>query len=95
MPWTLDNVLFCVVVSKNVKDLKIINTIVFETEDVKMDEVDAAQIVEGELAERRGFTSEIFKIELNGIPKFFGANQVSKSVQAIRAQRVWWILRMS
>lgn len=88
MPWTLDNVLFCVVVSKNVKDLKIINTIVFETEDVKMDEVDAAQIVEGELAERRGFTSEIFKIELNGIPKFFGANQVSKSVQAIRALRV-------
>ena len=78
-----------------VKDLKIINTIVFEAEDVKMDEVDAAQIVEGELAERRGFTSEIFKIELNGIPKFFGANQVSKSVQAIRAQRVWWILRMS
>ena len=64
MPWTLDNELFCVVVSKNVKDLKIINTIVFETEDVKMDEVDAAQIVEGELAERRGFTSEIFKIEL-------------------------------
>jgi len=35
-----------------------------------------APSVEGQPTGRTGFTSEIFKIELNGIPKFFGANQV-------------------
>jgi len=32
--------------------------------------------IEVELSERRSFTSEIFKIELGGIPKFFNVNQV-------------------
>ena len=45
------------------------------TDDVAMPSVEPSSI-EDELAERRGFTSEIFKMELNGIPKFFGVNQV-------------------
>ena len=44
-------------------------------DDVAMDNVELSSIKE-ELAERKGFTSEIFKMELNGIPKFFGVNQV-------------------
>ena len=41
-----------------------------------MANVEPSSIEDG-LAERRGFTSEIYKMELNGIPKFFGVNQVS------------------
>jgi hypothetical protein len=50
-----------------------------ESSDVQMttDGSDpVAPSVEGQPTGRTGFTSEIFKIELNGIPKFFGANQV-------------------
>ena len=39
-----------------------------------------APSVEGQPTGRIGFTSEIFKIELNGIPKFFGANQVQTRI---------------
>jgi hypothetical protein len=47
-------------------------------ETVKSDS--GATSIDTELAERKGFTSEIFKIELNGIPKFFGANQACSVV---------------
>ena len=58
-------------------------------ETVKSDS--GATSIDTELAERKGFTSEIFKIELNGIPKFFGANQACSVVTTFMKSK-WNIL---
>ena len=45
--------------------------------DEKKD-VDEKMDVEKEISARTGFTSEEFKVELNGLPRFFGIGQAKK-----------------